>query len=204
MRKEVQWGKGEGSDLENFWVELSPHSNPLSHQSMLTNQLLLAVRRPPMISSSKADMVWGWSVGCGRRVGERRGKRSYKWLWSKCCPENSIMDPSRLNWPPKSFIYLHNWKMASLCILSPRFVARDWTAVVPKYCLHSHTHSRKQPWPADSRTQHKKTTHKLILHPLKDGGKSFTGSFLWESGLFPQPVWYECSTKSSAQSIESS
>lgn len=66
MRKGVGQGEGEGSDLENFWAELSPPS-PLSPASpVLPNQLLLAVRRPPMISSSKADVVLGvgvWDVG---------------------------------------------------------------------------------------------------------------------------------------------
>lgn len=62
--KEFGGGKGEGSDLENFWVELSPPPPSTPPASpMLPNQLLLAVRRPPMISSSKADVVWGLECG---------------------------------------------------------------------------------------------------------------------------------------------
>lgn len=42
MRKYVVW-RGEGSDLGNFWAELSPHSqSPTS--PLIPNQLLLAVQ----------------------------------------------------------------------------------------------------------------------------------------------------------------
>lgn len=65
---------GGGSDLEDLWVELSPSPSlpPPSPAHppapAAPNQLPLAVRRPPVISSSEADAD-------GKEVGGREGGR---------------------------------------------------------------------------------------------------------------------------------
>lgn len=67
-------GGGKGSDLEELLGWTFPSILPSPTSPVLPNQLLLAVRRPPMISSSKADVgLGGWSVGCGRLGGWRVG-----------------------------------------------------------------------------------------------------------------------------------
>lgn len=127
MRKGVRRGEGEGSDLENFWVELSPPSSPPSPASpVLPNQLLLAVRRPPMISSSKADVVWGlecgmWEAGRVARGGKGRKEVLQTALINTLAREKrSATGPPWFKWPLNSFIYLWEWKTASFCILSRR------------------------------------------------------------------------------------
>ena len=66
MRKGVRRGGGwgKGSDLEELLGWTFPSILPSPTSPVLPNQLLLAVRRPPMISSSKADVGLG-GLECG-------------------------------------------------------------------------------------------------------------------------------------------
>lgn len=52
-------GKERAVTLGTSELNFPPRRCPSPTGPMLPNQLLLAVRRPPMISSSKADVVWG-------------------------------------------------------------------------------------------------------------------------------------------------
>lgn len=114
--------------------------------------------------------------------------------------EGSATAPSWFKRPLHSFIYLRNWKTAAICILSLRPSHVSGQLQIPNI-VYTHMHSRNQPQPTGSWQQHRNTTHKHNPFCCCSGlwGRReiiYRLLFLWESGLFPRPVWHESATKS--------
>lgn len=143
MRKGVWWGEGEGSDLENLCVELSPPALP--HPPVLRSLINYCWQSGDHQWLAAARQTWfgGWSVGYGRlkgwRVEEGRGKRSYKGLWSKRCREKSKtqQDPPGLNDPWTVLFIYENERSLRLSHMSRQLHCRSqilFTLAHAQYC----------------------------------------------------------------------
>lgn len=119
MRKGAWRGEGEGSDLENLCIELSPSVLPLPPVLCSLINYCWKSGDHQWLATARQTWFGGWRAGNGRLKGWRgeEGKGKESSACAKGFDPNTALRKAKWNrtprykWPLHSFIYLWEWKI---------------------------------------------------------------------------------------------